>query len=471
MTVEQRFHSVIQRALPLAHAVEAELPTLPAFSIEPGRKPGQFRIVEDPRPNWWQLRLAASFWDEPDVVELEQLLSRTEPFSQTIGKTIVTPGLSELYQARDIVRQIIINYLFAVRPPRWRIEAFLRVWVGFKKYFDPRNQTVCYTLFAPVYGLRGLRRSVSLDEQVSLKKVSPRQLAQIATKCRDVRPQHVLPGIPIWTSAFLIGAMELPKRVVAQVLPQGEDRAVASNGALPEPNPAREWYSRINEEVVLMRALLSKQIAVPIYAIQRDGYPLDSGGGAMPPELPWRTHRDHAFSDQTSSAAIRQYARRRRILLSMSTLTGWSDVLASMRRFAIAWENPFHADRLADVVAALEKLLVSGERDEVSYKLRVRAAHLLRRSPADRAIVMKAIRDAYGYRSIVAHGSFVADQHYDVATAERLTPRSKRSRRHSLETVAEVQRLLRVTSDLFHEALDRLITRRTLAVDWAAFGL
>ena len=46
----------------------------------------------------------------------------------------------------------------------------------------------------------------------------------------------------------------------------------------------------------------------------------------------------------------------------------------------IAWENPFPADVLADIVAALEILIVRSEQSEHGYKLKVRTADLIAKS-------------------------------------------------------------------------------------------
>ena len=145
----------------------------------------------------------------------------------------------------------------------------------------------------------------------------------------------------------------------------------------------------LNEEVALLRALLSDEVAVPTYAFVYDGYPRDGGGGTLN-FLPWRP-RGPFVNKRLTTQRVTQYAKRRARFKGLSSRPGWGAVFASMRRYALAWENPYPADALADIVAALEGLLVRGEQTEVGYKLRVRAANILAIKQTERQIILKDI--------------------------------------------------------------------------------
>ena len=143
---------------------------------------------------------------------------------------------------------------------------------------------------------------------------------------------------------------------------------------------------------------------------------------------------------------------------------------ASMRRFAVAWENPFSADALADIVAALEGLLVAGDKTEVSYKLRVRAVSLLARTATERREIAKNIRDGYDYRSRVAHGDFVFDDVREWETAKAMG-RAKGKGGNPFHDINEVHRLKHTLASYFKAALSKLIRTGQLEVDWVAHGL
>lgn len=139
-----------------------------------------------------------------------------------------------------------------------------------------------------------------------------------------------------------------------------------------------------------------------------------------------------------------------------------------MRRFAIAWENAFPADVLADIVAALEGLLVGGS-SEVSYKLRVRAAHVLGTSPQERRVVSKDLRDAYEYRSRIVHGNFVFDALPEAHLVERLYKKEKRPKK--FREISEIYRLRGRTAEYFQRTVARLLDSGRLGVNWEDLGL
>lgn len=95
-------------------------------------------------------------------------------------------------------------------------------------------------------------------------------------------------------------------------------------------------------------------------------------------------------------------------------------VAVRMRRFAIAWENPFPTDCLADIVAALEALVVAGDTAEVAYKVRVRTAFLLAKEPGLRREIARNLAEAYAYRSRVAHSGFVFDNVQELEMARKM---------------------------------------------------
>ncbi len=60
-------------------------------------------------------------------------------------------------------------------------------------------------------------------------------------------------------------------------------------------------------------------------------------------------------------------------------------------------------DRAIDLGIALESLLLEGVRDELSFRLRIRGAWLLGRTPQERDAIMRSLRDVYECRSTAVH--------------------------------------------------------------------
>jgi hypothetical protein len=166
---------------------------------------------------------------------------------------------------------------------------------------------------------------------------------------------------------------------------------------------------------------------------------------------------------------VNTYRRRRGKFLELVNKPGWPNVAASMRRFAAAWENPFRADILADIVAALEHLVVRSDR-EVSYKLRTRAAHFLAEPGSLRQGIVRDLRDAYSYRSRIFHGGYVFDNVLEREGATRMK-RAKGKRGNPFHDVNEVHRLIYRASDYYRSILAAMIDQGQLEVDWASRGL
>jgi len=140
-----------------------------------------------------------------------------------------------------------------------------------------------------------------------------------------------------------------------------------------------------------------------------------------------------------------------------------------MRRFAVAWENPFRADILADIVAALEHLVVRGNL-EVSYTLRTRTAHFLAGSAPEIQSIVKDLNNAYGYRSRVFHGGFIFDDISEWDLAKRMKKKLGKGGKPFYD-VNEVNRLIGKTSGYYRRILNTMIDHGQLEIDWAARGL
>ena len=146
-----------------------------------------------------------------------------------------------------------------------------------------------------------------------------------------------------------------------------------------------------------------------------------------------------------------------------------------MRRFAVAWENPFRADILADIIAALEHLVVGTERNNKNWKLRNRTAHFLEKTETKRQEIVNDLKDAYTYRSDVFHGGYVFDNASEWETATRMKrdkmKRDKGKGGNPFHDVNEVHRLIYTVSQYYRRALEIMIDRGQLEVDWSAQGL
>lgn len=451
----------IRMCLPKAAQVARDLCTVRGFKAVPDRKPGTTRFETTLLPNWWQVarRIGIDFGSSQPAGAAVRLIGSVDPFRSCIGKSIGIPslGVGIAYpSAEEILRDVLVSYLCAADRTRWSPAVFEETWSDCQEYFDETTVELAYKLYAPVYGSGGVGRHLTLDSTCSIERVRPQEVARLASWNRAFVGSQLPHALTQWTTCFYVRPLKLQKEI----------REIDSHptGLWFQMQP---WRSDINTEVAFLRSLVAPQIAIPSFGVVRDGVP--PYRSERPQDLPWRP-APVIGRDPISKSTWKRYVRQRKRLLDMEGETGWTDVAASMRRFAVAWENPFPADALADIVAALERLLVRRETGEVSYKVRIRASHMLGTSSLERQRILEDLRDAYNYRSRVAHGDFVFDDAKDWDLAKRVK-RAKGKGGNPFHDVNEIHRLKYVCARYFRQILARLLRRRTLDFDWHSRGL
>ncbi|HBV22063.1 MAG TPA: hypothetical protein DEF07_10155 [Nitrosomonas sp.] len=298
-------------------------------------------------------------------------------------------------------------------------------------------------------------KKIELNDGLVIRQLPVTKVAHIASLNWSLAGYCHDSGIKLWTTIFFEKQIKLKKIVASDYKFKSTDLF-----------DAFDWKSKLNEEVCLMRCLLSEEIAVTTYALVRDGFPRDTWSGNLI-SLPWRP-RNWFFKKHTNRE-VNNYKKLRMNFLSMHGKSGWENLLISMRRYAVAWENPFRADVLADIVAALEQLVVN-DNTEVSYKLRIRIAHFLGKSDSDRKAIAKNIKDAYAYRSNVFHGGYVFDDPSQYAEAKRIK-KEKGKQGNPFHHSNEVCRLISKMNDYYRDIIKILITRSECTINWEEKGL
>jgi len=430
--------------------------TMPNFYAEPSGKNGRHKFIETTQTNWWQLPkdLKASLYKTPEAQTLVSRFESTPPFSKVISKSIMIPsrGKSSCYKTgTDIANTLLISYLFSSGCGRWQHPKFNKVWNDCVAYFDPNSKTLEYFLYAPISSMPGVTQKIELDDGVVIRRLSASKIAHLASLDSNLAGYTLFHRLTLWPSCFFEKRMELEKIVVTET---GLDQKSL--------NIIFDWESRINEEVSLLRCLLNETPAITTFSFIRNGYPRDPGGGNII-SLPWRARLPN-WVEPPSKNEVKGYRKRRSKFVNAHGKQGWDSIAISMRRFAIAWENPFRADVLADIVSALEQLVVNSDR-EVSYKLRTRVAYLLGKSPTDRKNIAKNIKDAYSYRSNVFHGGYVFDNPREIEGARRIK-KAKGKKGNPFHDTNEVHRLIYTISEYYRNILKFMIDRSEFIINW-----
>ena len=462
-TCKSLFESFIRHSLQQLSAIESELPTLPKFqAVKKIKKGGRNRIIfeEQTQPNWWQIpkKIRLSLIGSEQGAKLLSCLSQTNPFNEAIGKTISLPELGVAQTCPShlaILNDILVSYLFATGTKRWNSRAFDIVWNDCISYFNPANEYAEFWLYAPIAFLSGLPPRIDLGDGFEIKKLSPTKAACIASLNPELAGITVRHRFTSWTNYYFIKKCQI-KKVIAH---ESEDDFLFAKQIF--------WEPEINEEVALLRSLLPTIAGCPTYGIIRLGYPRFSGGWRLC-DLPWKVN-SFPSHEPVNRKQVSDFKRRRRQFLEKHGAKGWENVMASMRRFAVAWQNPFRSDILADIVAALEQLLIRSNM-EINYKLRVRVAHYLSNKNSEQVKIAADIRDAYSYRSKVYHGGYVFDNPIEFEGAKRL--KSAKGKKGNLyHDINEVNRLIYSIAGYYRTILASIIDRGEFNINWNAIGL
>ena len=383
-------------------------------------------------------------------------LESTSPFVEIFGKRIDLLSVGSTYSTgRDIGQAFLISYLFAAGADRWNSTRFNRVWEDCVGYFDPNRVEVESYLYAPISGIPGssaVRRILDLGEGLEIRKKSPVETAQLATTNPLLGGGVFYFRFHPWSTRFFVSRFKSEKKI-------HEELKVASSRL------EDKWTSRLNEEIIILRSLFGHEVGASSYAIIRHAFSPTTSSPSVS-LLPWQ-FEFAPFVSHPTRYQIDAYLKRRKRFRDLEGKPGWRAVAASMRRFAIAWENEFRADILTDIVSALESLVVQGSKQEVSYKLRLRTSHFLTKSREKRYEIFSNLRDAYAYRSRVAHGEFVLDDMRGWNLAKRLKPKRRKLSAEIMDFRKVVQ-LTNIVSQYYRNVLFRMIDTGKLDVDWPA---
>jgi hypothetical protein len=117
----------------------------------------------------------------------------------------------------------------------------------------------------------------------------------------------------------------------------------------------------------------------------------------------------------------------------------------AIRRFDLAYERAYPADKLIDMMIAFEALFLP-ERDELALRLSLRVANLLR-DEEDRQEIFKKMKRAYKLRSHIVHGTEIDNKEL-VACVQAVEELLRKSRRSLLKSIEQGHHLRSVISQL-----------------------
>ena len=179
--------SFVRYALPHIRQAAASVPTLQGFAAVRDR--GKTKFVRTKRPNWWQIpsRIRSTLLSSPEGTLAAEAIERSSPFAEVIGKTIgVETGGTSYGSGADVLRSILVSYLFEAGPARWRSSVLDTVWSGFSAYCSTAEGTVAYRLVAPIANMPGVQ-PIRLEPDLSIETLPANEMALLAERHHSLR--------------------------------------------------------------------------------------------------------------------------------------------------------------------------------------------------------------------------------------------------------------------------------------------
>jgi hypothetical protein len=231
-----------------------------------------------------------------------------------------------------------------------------------------------------------------LREGVEIVQVTPEHI-QMALRLR------LLPVQGMTGHSFVLNppshairqTWSLPKRIGEQ-----DDSTVALDAQLAASIERRE----ISERAIAAVRLFQEGQIFPVAMVARAIDPPPAGGGGYQVYPMGRVSR--FFPSETYRLTEAQAPQFVRFWQWLDSVGG--PVALASRRFSDARERVRTEDQILDLVIAAEALFGAGETQEVSYKVRLRAAAFLGSDATSRQRVFDEFKAAYDARSLIAHG-------------------------------------------------------------------
>ena len=250
-----------------------------------------------------------------------------------------------------------------------------------------KGEAVSEPEIAPIYNLQTEIQTIQLDELVSIVRFSDEEKTRVM---RDLGGLGRAIDLRNYASAFQVARL----RPLEGGFDEDRKRAI-----------------RVHARKALQCTLTSLRLLKP-GAIGTMGY-ISFGGpagllgvGLSPLEdfdLPWPKlllFRDRYVLDHSDLPRFRKLYRK----LSGDRFKTWDELELLLRQFNRSCQRDRDEDRILDYAICLEHVLLSGVRNELSYRLALRAAKLLRNLCSPKQ-TFEHMRCLYDLRSTIIHSN------------------------------------------------------------------
>jgi len=258
------------------------------------------------------------------------------------------------------------------------------------------SQELHFWIIAPLINVRGPDEQILLADKVYIAPNPVTRLEQWITRFREMAPNIPWLHVPELTHS-LECQFAAPKVIGPSTYPVGRGQP-----AQAEEPPLSAAVAKITQMVRALRLLKRGYVAVPFIEHQMvEWHPQPSIGWQAPLYPPhWRPFDPRYVIQESEAREIASLYQA----LSYELAKKHRAINVALHRIDRSEEETEPAQRLVDLVIALEALLLPDTREELSFRFSLRGAYFLASDAAQRQRFYEEFKQAYRLRSGIVHG-------------------------------------------------------------------
>ena len=362
-----------------------------------------------------------------------KLLADKQLFGLCIGR-----GMSYKY----IPLQFLLSMIFNERSYYFRQETFDKIFSDFMSILsnDHFSKAVVIT---PLIGLNSDIEIINLEIGIRIRKTTADEFVKLLNKFSNLDLYHT-------TSPFeqVTHLLEIDWQFHWEFI-DSSDYAKIGNSS-----QAAIFQNRlkINEEIMILRALTKSCISIKGYCIDYQGWLADRSLGGFANSyhiLPWGLPT--GTSSYLLNKEIQAYLNYREKYLNLPENASKHKIFFAMRKLAFGLEKLYGCDEIFDTISGLEGLLVpamtNGKRTREKQKKCINAvSSMFTGKIQDLASLKNDLEAAYRFRNDVAHGDITFDDP-DISLADP-HPKDK-----YLKEICRIRKYRQITRETLFEAI------------------
>lgn len=455
--LHEKLYVFLKESIPiLRKTVDIDsLPTLRRYHVEKDKD--RVRIVPHDSSNWWQIRVSEQILNLSSLHEAIDVCNKYQQIKSLNGNSSYAFGSGTSFYANNVPLSFLKELINRANGLKFRKKLFEAIFNDFLRYISPKDKSYA-CLVIPLDDLIITPMSVELEHDLRIRKLTEQELVDLINNC-PILGHFYGTGFSRWFRCIL--EFDIPFKWSWLTQSQRDDRNSSLLALINAPQQYQVLKSKINQEIVILRAILNRKISSQTYAIDYRGWEsvMFTGGGIN--YLPWA--RDKlSFPDPLTSKEIANYKKYRRKFLDLKDKKVQQRIFVAMRKLAFSMDKPYGGDQLMDTVSGLEGLLVDST-TEVRHKFAEHIAVLLEKDPKKREDLQTDMRYAYDLRSKVAHGSVVTD---DIDAITSKIHVGQQPKRNQIDEFNRIQELRKKTRKLLYQAILVCIDKQTTDFNW-----